>query len=163
MSDAATVTPIHFSDPNVESSSVLRDVLRLFSEWELPADLSGSLNTLDGELVMRVVWVHHFLQKYDCPGPLKTLNSLVSAKRRDGQLSGMCDFLYCANIDDVDGCDRCVVNGEQISYELYRNIPTPYFWALLQSCASLKKDTRLGEWFRGNISIAQVCWSHTSG
>lgn len=73
MGEVGTKTAIYFTDPNIESATALRDVLKLFTDWELPDDLSGSLNTDDGELVMRVVWIYHFLVKYDCPGPLKVL------------------------------------------------------------------------------------------
>lgn len=161
MGEGAISTPIHFTDPNIESSVVLRDVLRLFTDWELPADLAGSLDSPNGELVMRVVWIHHFLTKYDCPGPIKTLEGLIAAKRVNKQLTGICDFLFCANIDDVDGCDKCIIVEGKISYHLYRHIPAPYFWALLQTSVSLQKSNRAEATFKGHVSIAQVS-SHSS-
>lgn len=156
MDESAASTPIHFTDPNIESSTVLRDVLKLFTDWELPADLTGSLDTRDGELVMRVVCIHQFLTKYDCPGPMKTLKALIAAKRVKKQLTGICDFLFCANIDDVEGCDKCSITEGKLSYHLYRHIPGPYFWALLQTSVSLQKTTRAEATFKGHVSIAQV-------
>lgn len=158
MGEGAISTPIHFTDPNIESATVLRDVLKLFTDWELPADLAGSLYSKGGELVMRVVWIHHFLVKYDCPGPLKILKSLMEEKRKKQYLYGILDFLYCSNIDDIEGCDKCVIAEGNISYDLYRHIPAPYFWPLLQTSVSLEKSTRSGATFKGQVSIAQVSW-----
>lgn len=156
MAEAGTSSPIHLTDPNIESATVLRDVLKFFADWELPADLAGSLDTPNGELVMRVVWLHQFLTKYDCPGPTKTLESLVAAKRSKRELSGICDFLFCSNIGDVDGCDNCVISNGSVSYHLYRHIPAPYLWALLQTSVSLQKSERVGKTFARHVSIAQV-------
>lgn len=77
MGETATSKPIHFADPNIESSTVLRDV-KLFAYRELPTDLTGSLDTPNGELVMRVVCIHYSLTKYDCPGLIKTLEGLIA-------------------------------------------------------------------------------------
>lgn len=68
----------------------------------------------------------------------------------------MCDFLYCSSIDDVAGCDKCSIMEGKTSYHLYRRVPAPYMWALLQTSATLQKSGCSGKVFVSRVSIAQV-------